>query len=354
VTIAEVLKTAGYATFFAGKWHLGPERFWPENQGFDINKGGWTGGMPSGGKRYFSPYGNPRLADGPPGEHLPERLAAETVRFIETNRDRPFLAYLAFYSVHIPLMARKDLEQKYVAKKKSLKIEGPRFGREGEQQVRLVQDHAVYAAMVEAMDQAVGNVLSALDRLGLAGRTVVFFTSDNGGLSTAEGLPTSNLPLRAGKGWLYEGGIREPMLVRWPGTTKPGSICRTPVTSTDLYPTIAEIAGADLPQRPIDGVSLVPLLKGGTLNRGPIFWHYPHYGNQGGRPGGAVRDGDYKLIQWFGEDQVELFNLREDIGEHRNLADQQKDKAAQLLKELKDWQTTVHAKFPTPNPAFKN
>jgi arylsulfatase A-like enzyme len=353
VTIAEVLKAAGYATFFAGKWHLGPKGFWPDDQGFDINKGGCAWGMPSGGNRYFSPYGNPTLADGPPGEHLPDRLASETVRFIQASRDRPFFAYLSFYSVHIPLMARKDLEQKYLAKKRTLQIEGPLFGKEGEQKVRLVQEHAVYAAMVEAMDQAVGKVLAALDRLGLAERTVVIFMSDNGGLSTAEGWPTSNLPLRAGKRWLYEGGIREPMLIRWPGATRPGSVCRVPVASVDFFPTIVEMAGLPRTPQPIDGVSLVPLLKGGTMDRGPIFWHYPHYGNQGGRPGGAVRDGDYKLIQWFGEgdDDVELYNLREDIGEHHNLAAKQPDKAAQLLRELKEWQNSLRVKFPTPNPS---
>lgn len=347
VTLAEAVKAGGYATFFAGKWHLGPEGFWPEDQGFDVNKGGCAWGSPSGGNRYFSPYGNPRLSDGPPGEDLADRLAAETVRFMEAHRDGPFLAYLSFYHVHLPLMARKDLEAKYVAKRKTLKIDGPLFGTEGESQLRLVQEHAVYAAMVEAMDQAVGKVLVGLDRLGLADNTIVVFTSDNGGLATAEGCPTSNLPLRGGKGWLYEGGIREPLLVRWPGVTKPGSVCRTPVTSPDFFPTLTEAAGLPPAKQPIDGVSVVSLLKGGEINRGPIFWHYPHYGNQGGRPGAAVRDGDYKLIQWFGEEKVELYNLRDDLGEQHDLAAKQPEKVAQLLGELKAWQTGLHVKFPT-------
>jgi len=203
-TLAEAMKQSGYATFFAGKWHLGPEGFWPENQGFDINMGGIEQGGPYGGNKYFSPYGNPRLKDGPPGEHLPDRLAAETVKFMEANRDRPFLAYLAFYSVHTPLMARKDLEEKYRAKLQRIERAGPQFLPEGTRQIRQLQDHAVYAGMVEAMDLAAGKVLAALDRLRLNERTVVIFTSDNGGESSAGGAPTSNVPLRAGKGWLYE------------------------------------------------------------------------------------------------------------------------------------------------------
>ncbi|MEI8382227.1 MAG: sulfatase, partial [Planctomycetota bacterium] len=293
-TFAEGLKKSGYATFFAGKWHLGPEGFWPESQGFDVNMGGIDRGGPYGGNKYFSPYGNPRLADGPPGEHLPDRLASETVRFMEQNRQRPFLAYFCFYSVHTPLMSREDLRQKYEAKAKSLKHDGPAWGRERERQVRLIQDHAVYAGMVEAMDQAVGKVLDALDRLGLADNTVVIFTSDNGGLSTSEGHPTSNLPLRAGKGWMYEGGIRVPWIIRAPGLTKPGSVCDTPIISNDLYPTIMQLAGTRQ-DHSVDGKSLVPLLRGENLSDRPLFWHYPHYGNQGGAPGGAVRDGDWKL-----------------------------------------------------------
>ncbi|MCA8976203.1 MAG: sulfatase, partial [Planctomycetes bacterium] len=216
VTIAEALRAHGYATFFAGKWHLGPsEEFWPENQGFDVNKGGWMRGGPYGGKRYFSPYGNPRLEDGPPGEHLPDRLAGETCAFIERNRERPFFAYLSFYSVHTPLMGREDLVAKYEQRIAAMRQEGEREFAEEEQvyptdqprRVRVLQRHAVYAAMVEAMDMAVGRVLDKLDELGLADDTIVVFTSDNGGLSTSEGLPTSNLPLRGGKGWIYEGGI---------------------------------------------------------------------------------------------------------------------------------------------------
>jgi arylsulfatase A-like enzyme len=350
-TLAEAFKAAGYATFFAGKWHLGPEGCWPENQGFDINKGGCDRGGPYGGKKYFSPYDNPRLPDGPPGEHLPDRLATETVAFIEANRERPFLAYLSFYSVHTPLMARADLKAKYEAKAKTLTPVEPVWGREREREVRLVQNHAVYAGMVEAMDQAVGNVLAALDRAGLAERTVVVFTSDNGGLSTSEGHPTSNVPLRGGKGWLYEGGIREPWIIRAPGVTQPGSLCDTPVCSVDFYPTLLDLAGAPLPQAvALDGRSLVPLLKGESQARGPLFWHYPHYGNQGGAPGGAVRDGDWKLIEWYEDGSAELFNLRDDDGEAKNLAAEQPDRVKALRDKLCAWRKDVNARMPTPNP----
>ncbi len=351
-TLAKAMKTAGYATFFAGKWHLGPEGWWPEKQGFDINMGGIDKGGPYGGKKYFSPYGNPRLTDGPDGEHLPDRLATETANFIEANKDRPFFAFYSFYDVHTPLMAREDLRKKYVEKRARLGL-AEKWGREHERDVRLVQEHAVYAAMVEAMDLAVGKVLAKLDELGLRENTLVIFTSDNGGLSTSEGWPTSNLPLRGGKGWMYEGGIREPLLVRWPGVVKADSVIRTPVSSPDFFPTLLEAAGAKpQPGQTLDGVSLIPLLKGGTLAERALFWHYPHYGNQGGAPGAAVRRGDWKLIEWAEDNRAELFNLAQDIGEQTSLAEKEPQRAAQLHAELAAWQKQVGAKFATPNPNY--
>ena len=352
-TMAEAFKAQGYATFFAGKWHLGPENFWPENQGFDFNLGGTDRGGPYGGGGYFSPYNNQRLPDGPPGEHLPDRLASETVKFIAAHRDQPFLAYLSFYSVHTPLMAPEDLRKKYEAKAKSLPASGPTFGQEHNSKVRLVQDHAVYAGMIEAMDQAIGKVLAELEHQGLSDRTIVVFTSDNGGLSTSEGWPTSNLPLRGGKGWLYEGGIREPMIVRAPGVTKPGSECQTPVTSPDFYPTLLELSGLPpLPEQHVDGMSFVSSLKGGSPARGPLFWHYPHYGNQGGAPGGAVREGDWKLIEWYEDGTLELYNLAEDIGEKNNLAARNSDQVKTLHEKLVAWRKQTGAVMPTPNPNF--
>lgn len=351
-TLAKALKSAGYATFFAGKWHLGPEGWWPEDQGFDHNLGGNERGGPYGGKRYFSPYGNPRLTDGPEGEHLPDRLASETAKFIEANKDRPFFAYFSFYSVHTPLMAREDLRKKYERKRARLGLE-PKWGREHTRDVRLVQEHAVYAGMVEAMDLAVGKVLAKLNELGLAKNTLVIFTSDNGGLSTSEGWPTSNLPLRGGKGWMYEGGIREPLLVRWPGVVKPGTVVSSPVSSPDFFPTLLEIAGAKpQPGQVLDGVSLVPLLKGDTLPERALFWHYPHYGNQGGAPSAAIRRGDWKLIEWFEDRRIELFNLAADIGETTDLSRKEIARADALRAELQAWQREVGAKLPTPNASY--
>ena len=279
--------------------------------------------------------------------HLPDRLAAETANFIEANRDRPFLAYLSFYSVHTPLMARDDLRKKYEAKAKTIQHDGPAWGKERERQVRLVQDHAVYAGMVEAMDLAVGKVLAKLDELGLAERTVVIFTSDNGGLSTSEGHPTSNMPYRAGKGWLYEGGIRVPLIVRAPGLTKAGSTCDEPVLSTDFFPTILELAGVSAGDSKIDGVSFAAILKGQSRERGPMFWHYPHYGNQGGAPAAAVRDGDWKLIEWYEDGSVELFNVRDDASEKSNVAAQHPEQVKQLRDKLDAWRKDVGAKMPT-------
>jgi arylsulfatase A-like enzyme len=347
-TIAEALKSNGYKTFFAGKWHLGPEDYWPEDQGFDVNKGGITRGGPYGGNKYFSPYGNERLTDGPPGEHLPDRLASEAVQFIEQNKDNPFLLYLSFYSVHTPLMAPEDLKAKYQQKKASIANNEPVWGSEGNRKVRLIQDHAVYAGMVEAMDQAVGKVLDALDKNSVSDNTIVIFTSDNGGLSTSEGHPTSNLPIRAGKGWLYEGGIRVPTIIRWPGVTQPNSNTDQYLTSTDYYPTMLEMAGiAAMPTQHPDGISIVELLKGNSIKRGPVYWHYPHYGNQGGSPGGAVRDGRYKLIQWYEDDRIELFDLQSDLAETKNLADIHPDKAKQMMTKLSDWRSDTGAVMPT-------
>ena len=353
ITLAETLKSNGYATFFAGKWHLGESaEFWPEHQGFDINKGGYEAGSPRG-KGYFAPYANPRLSDGPPGENLTNRLADETVSFIRDHKSGPFLAYLSFYSVHTPLQAPQDLIDKYTEKKKRLGLED-KWGQEGQQKkVRLSQSLPVYGAMVESMDRAVGKVLAALRDNNIEQETIVVFMSDNGGLSTAEGQPTANLPLRAGKGWLYEGGIREPMVIYWPGVTKAGRVSNQVVTSTDFYPTLLDMAGLPLlPRQHQDGVSLAPVLRGKTLNRGPVYWHYPHYGNQGGSPGSAVRDGDWKLIEWFEPGrELELYNLASDMGEQTNLAKTNPAKTRELHEKLTAWRTAVDARLPTLNPA---
>lgn len=350
-TLAELLKQKGYATFYAGKWHLGPEGRWPEDQGFDVNKGGIDRGGPYGGDKYFSPYGNPRLEDGPPGEHLPDRLATETVKFMKENKERPFLAYLAFYSVHTPLIAREDLREKYEAKKKRLGLE-TKWGREGQRDVREVQDHAVYAAMVEAMDLAAGKVLAGLKELGLADDTIVIFTSDNGGLSTSEGWPTSNWPLRAGKGWLYEGGVRVPFIVRWPGLTKPQSVIDRPISSPDVFVTVAAATGSK-PKDKLDGIDFRPVLAGPSAAvQRPLFWHYPHYGNQGSAPGAAIRKGEWKLIEWFEDGKIELFNLKHDLAEQHDLSKAEPARVRALIEELHQWQKGVGAVFPSHNEDY--
>jgi arylsulfatase A-like enzyme len=250
-------------------------------------------------------------------------------------------------------MAREDLRLKYEEKRRRLGLEA-QWGREGERDVRLVQEHAVYAGMVEAMDLAVGKVLAKLDELGLRDNTLVIFTSDNGGLSTSEGWPTSNLPLRGGKGWLYEGGIREPLVVRWPRVVKPGAVIGTPVSSPDFFPTLLEAAGAQpKPGQQLDGMSLLPVLAGqAEPPERSLCWHYPHYGNQGGAPGAAIRHGDWKLVEWFEDDRVELYNLAQDIGEKTDLAAKEPERVNQLRAELHAWQIEVAAKPPAPNPGY--
>jgi len=341
VTLAEAFRDAGYTNFFAGKWHLGRGEFSPNAQGFGP-------GLAGQGQFYYPPSDEP-----PPNPKddpkTTDRIANEAVRFIDANADRAFFAYLPFLAVHIPIGARQDLVEKY--RRKPAPPEA--WGTERQSKVRLVQSNPVYAAMLEQLDSAIGRVLDALERHHLAERTIVVFMSDNGGVSTAEGHPTSNLPLRGGKGWPYEGGIREPFFIYAPGVTRPGSLCDTPVTSTDFYPTLLELAGLPLnPQQHRDGMSLLPLLQGGKLQRGPLFWHYPHYGNQGGTPCGAVREGDWKLIEWYEDGSLELFNLRDDLGEKNNLASAKPDKAKELQARLAAWRKSVNALMPTPNPDF--
>ena len=363
VTIAEALKETGYATGFVGKWHLSTrdetrQRYYPDRQGFDVNIGGdWSGAPPT----YFYPYErrNRRLETMPPGgqegEYLTDRLTDESLTFLEANKDRPFLLYLSHYAVHTPLESKEALAAKYEAKAEDLpEPEGPRsepvYGR---YRTRLVQDHAVYAGMVQSVDESVGRVLDKLGELGLADDTIVIFMSDNGGLSTVgrEG-PTCNLPLRAGKGWLYEGGIREPMLIKWPGVVPAQSVCHEVVTSTDFYATMLEMSGLPLrPEQHVDGVSLVSLLRGtGRLTREAIYWHYPHYHGSGNRPSGAVRAGDYKLIEWYEDGQVELYNLSDDLGEQKNLAATHPEKAAELRRMLHSWRDEMDARMPTGEP----
>ncbi|MEY4485231.1 MAG: Arylsulfatase, partial [Verrucomicrobiota bacterium] len=331
-TIAESLRDGGYDTFFAGKWHLGGGDYSPNAQGFGP-------GLTSGdGTKGFAQFWYPK-SETPPPDHkddpkTTERIVNEAVRFIDLHQDKPFYAYLPFLAVHTPIGARADLVAKY--EKKQASVPENTWGQERANQVRQVQNNAIYAAMLEQLDTGIGRVLTALEKNDLMKNTIIVFMSDNGGLSTSEGQPTSNLPLRAGKGWPYEGGIREPWIVCVPGMTKAGSTCDTPVVSTDYYPTLLELAGLPLkPEQHLDGVSIVPLLKGGTLDRGkPIFWHYPHYGNQGGAPHGAIREGDWKLIEWYEDGALELYHIPQDISEKHNLSAEEPEKVKALHEKL--------------------
>jgi len=339
----------------------GTAKNWPDKEGFDINIAGNATGQPRGG--YFSPYNNPQLPDGPKGEYLTDRLTDESIKFLKTHGrgKKPFLLYLSHYAVHTPLQAPEDLVARYQAKIDARPVKGPLLRDEGPKAATgLVQRNATFAAMVHRVDQSMARILRMLDSLGLTDNTAVIVMSDNGGLSTllkgrsklSQNPPTSNVPLRAGKGWLYEGGIREPMIIRWPGVTRAGSTCAAPVTSTDFYPTMLDMAG--LPVRPKqhrDGVSIVPLLKGAkALERKAIFWHYPHNHGSGSVPSAAVRAGDWKFIEWYGDKRVELFNLADDLSETKDLSKANPAKAKELHDMLKAWREEVGAVVPADNP----
>jgi len=256
------------------------------------------------------------------------------------------------YSVHTPLQTTGILIDKYEAKKQKLGLEDEWGQISSTNKWRLIQSHPVYAGMVEAMDNAVGTVLQKLEELELADNTIIIFMSDNGGLATSEGHPTTNLPLRAGKGWMYEGGIREPMIIKWPCKFQPG-IENHPVISNDFYPTILEMAGLPLkPEQHTGGKSMVPLLEKRDFERGSLYWHYPHWGNQGGSPSSAIREGDWKLIEWHIDKSVELYNLKEDVGENNNLAETNPKKANELLIKLNSWRNSENVKYPSLNPDY--
>ncbi|MFP4289558.1 MAG: sulfatase [Bacteroidales bacterium] len=352
ITLAEALKQQGYATFFAGKWHLGSEEYYPEKHGFDINIGGWDTGGPYTGNKYFSPYDNPKMENGPDGELLPLRLSNETADFIEMNKDNPFFAMLSFYSVHTPLMTTPELEEKYTNKKQQMGLEDE-WGKEGDRKNRQTQCHAVYAGMVESMDQGVGIIVNRLKELDLFDNTVILFISDNGGLSTSEGHPTSNLPLRAGKGWLYEGGIRVPIIMAGKGVDLKGETVDEIITSMDVYPTLLELTQHDLmPEQHVDGSSIAGLIneKYSIPDRDTFFWHNPHYGNQGDSPGSAIRKGDWKLIYHYETQKAQLFNMKHDLSERYDLISQHPELGRDLQDELMSWLDETGALFPTENP----
>ena len=353
-SMAESFKAAGYRTFFAGKWHLGGQGSYPEDHGFDFNVGGHKNGSPPGG--FFSPYSNPKMKSGPKGEQLPLRLGRETADWIRQHKDEPFFAFLSFYSVHSPIQSTKALWQKYRAK--ALKQPQPthRYIIDGRLPVRQIQDNPLYGGMVESMDDAVGIVLKTLDELNLAENTIICFTSDNGGVSAGDGKPTSNLPLRGGKGRQFEGGLREPFYIRVPGLT-PGT-CDTPVIGTDFYPTLVDLCQLPKPQDQfIDGRSIANLIRGksGTateLENRHLYWHYPHYGNQGGEPSSIIRHKNWKLIRYLETNAVELYDVKEDVGEQNDVSSAQPEIVKSMEKDLDQWLKEVDARMPTINPNF--
>ena len=350
-TLAEAFRDNGYETFFAGKWHLGDKGSWPEDHGFNTNIGGYHAGSPRGG--YFSPYNNPKLTDGPAGESLPVRLGMETAQFIEANKDKPFLAYLSFYSVHGPIQTNSKLWNKYRNKALSTGLAEKRFIFDRKLAVRQVQDCPVYAGLIESMDDAVGIVLDKLDQLGLSENTIICFTSDNGGVSSGDDFSTACLPLRGGKGRQWEGGLREPFYIYAPKITKPESKCDIAVSGIDWYPTLAELAGIEIPkEQDVDGLSLVPLLKGKTIAKRPLYWHYPHYGNQGGDPSSIILEEDWKLIYYHEDGRYELYNIANDEGEQLDLAHQYPEKVNKMKSKLMAWLKETNARFPVKDPDF--
>ncbi len=379
VTIAEVLRDAGYATWHVGKWHLGDLGYYPEDQGFQVNVAGNHSGAPPS---FFWPYGDkegvtvarpgardqgkgyhgtpvPGLhAGGQKGEHLCDRLTSEAMKLIEQRKpEQPFFLYLPFYDVHTPIMAKLELVEKYKAKAAKMGLpaveavptytEGNPVHGASPKKLPEQQVNPTYAAMIETMDTNVGRLMARLDDIGIADNTLILFTSDNGGHNV-----TSNRALRGGKGWLYEGGVREPWIVKWPGVTKPGSTCDVPVMNTDILPTVLEACG--LPAKPDlhkDGVSFASLLKGETKPvHDALFWHFPHYGNHGSGPCSAVRVGDWKLIEWLEDESAELFNLTTDLSEKNDVAAQHPEVVQQLRERLRAWRKETGANMPKPKP----
>ncbi len=342
ITLAEQFKAAGYATASIGKWHLTPglkegdEAYYPEKHGFDLNVGGYAKGQPPS---YHAPYKIPTLTEGPKGEFLTDREAAEAVKFITANKDKPFFLYLPHYAVHTPLAGKPEVIAKYQAKSAKLPD--------------LKQKSAVYAALVESVDDSLGTIRSALKDLKLADNTIIVFTSDNGGLIMRNDKATDNSPFRVGKGSAYEGGVRVPLIIHAPGTTKPGTVDTTPAMTIDLYPTVLELAGVKPLQSLVDGISLAPLLKSGAKpDRAEIFWHYPHYHPGGATPYSAVRSGDFRLVHFYEDGRDELYDLANDVSETKDLATAQPALAKTLRTRLDAWLKSVDAQLPTKNPDY--
>ena len=352
-TIAEVLRDNNYSTFYSGKWHLGSEGHYPEDQGFDVNIGGFEKGSPMGG--YYSPYKNPRLSDGPEGEYLTDRLTLETIELIR-NRDtkKPFAAFLSFYNVHTPIQENKEFIDYYVEKLKSYENTSPETIKEGDAITLLNQRNAKYASMVHATDYNVGRIINFLKDNNLYENTLIVFTSDNGGLSTQRRVaPTSVFPLRAGKGWLYEGGIRIPQLIKLPKQINK-EIISEPVVSYDLFPTIANVLNLNHSVSDIDGVDLTNLFVKKDIERDFIFWHFPHYHGSMWKPGSALRNNDWKLVELHEENKVELYNLKDDISETVDVSNIFPEITSRLVNKLNEIKIDLGAKKATINENYNN
>lgn len=404
-TLAEYLRDNGYTTAIYGKWHLGEEESSPLKHGFQERMTEWNKGWPLS---YFPPYRLPGFKDGENGEYLTDRVTKEAIGYIERNKEHPFFLYLSHFAVHDPIQGRPDLVEKYRKKLLNMKYgakaqkpfiletsqdqENPLsrqqldellkddrykgYGNLPDRTVKIkqLQDNIQFAAMVESMDESFGKVIDKLKELGIYNNTIVVFVSDNGGMSAMnmgnpnrkilkkdvmKNFSTSNLPLRGAKGWLYEGGLRVPMIMNWPNHIKKGFVSDIPVIGTDFYPTLLEMVG--LPAQPAqhaDGVSLVPLLtsnkqQGKMLKDRALYWHFPHYSNHSlESPGGAIRYGDYKLIEYFENNTIQLFNLKKDIEEQRDLSKQDPKKAEQLRKMLHEWRKSLSLKDMQLNVAY--
>lgn len=335
-TLAEILKKKNYATASIGKWHLGDDiKYYPEHQGFDLNIAGYYAGSPP---TYFSPYRIPRLKNGDKGEYLTDRLTDEAIQFMDVKKSNPFFLYLPYYAVHTPIQAKQEDVEAFRSK---VNASSP-------------QQNPVYAAMIKSLDESVGRLLQYVKEKGLEDNTIIIFTSDNGGLVRSRNPITSNVPLREGKGTAYEGGVRVPLIVKWKGKIKETTQSEVPVIGTDLFPTLAAITNSNIRYiRNIDGVNIAPLLFGApSIKREALYWHYPHYHSEGATPYTSIRQGDYKLILFYEDGKMELYNLKNDLGEQHNLVDKEPKMAATLLKKMTEWKRTAGAQDPLINPKY--
>lgn len=364
-TLAHAFKEGGYSTWHVGKWHLGTDEYYPDKVGFDVNIAGCHWGRPRNG--YWMPCGIPTLPDGPEGEYLTDRLTDEAINLIK-NRDeeKPFYLNLWYYDVHHPFNGKPEHIAYFEEKAKRMGLDKmdpfevgedlPCVHLKGQKVVRRkFHSDPVYASMIYNLDYNVGRLVEYLEAEGLMDDTIILFTSDNGGLATSKGSPTCNAPAREGKGWVYDGGTRVPAFITWRGHIRPGSCSDEAICTPDIYPTLLDLAGLPLrPEQHVDGLSLKGVIEEKeTLPERPLFWHYPHYSDPGGTPAAIVMYGEYKLIEFFEDMHIELYNLAKDPSELHNLRDEMPEKATELLTMLHNWQKSINAKMPEVNPNFE-